>query len=209
MTEPVTLAAALAVGLSVGLTACTVSCLPFMGSWVFGRADGGRAGLRDAGAFLAGRVAGYGALGAAAGLAGEALLATIEGGAGHLWIGLAALAAAGLLLLPPKPGRCATASLTSLPPVALGAALALVPCAPLATLVAAAAASGDAARGGSLGLAFGLGAAVTPLLAVLPALGALGRSLRREQPWLGRWLRLGAGLSLLAITGRELLLGVS
>jgi cytochrome c biogenesis protein CcdA len=207
---PLTLAAAWLLGLTLGLTACTVSCLPMMGSWVFGRAQGAAAALRDGGAFLVGRIAGYAALGAVAGLAGHALLALLERGGGHLWLGTATLLAAASLLQPPSPSPapCAARRLPRLPPLLLGAGFALAPCAPLAALVAAAAGGGDALHGAGLGLAFGLGAAVTPLLALLPALGALGRTLRHDQPWAGPWLRWAAGLSLAVLAGREFFLGV-
>jgi hypothetical protein len=35
--QPIGFFAAWALGLTMGLTACTVSCLPFMGTWVLGR----------------------------------------------------------------------------------------------------------------------------------------------------------------------------
>lgn len=190
-------------GLSVGLTACTVSCLPFMGSWVIGRAGGAAHALGDALAFVAGRIAGYAVLGAVAGATGEWLVRALGGGAGHAWVGLGAVAAAGALLVSGRRrARCGGGM--RLPPAVLGAALAMVPCAPLASLAAAAATTQSAATGAAFGVAFGTGAAVTPLLLVLPALGAFARRLRGEQPWLGRWLRIGATLALLAIGLREL-----
>lgn len=203
------LGAAWMLGLSVGLTACTISCLPFMGSWVLGRAGGGAAAFADAGAFIAGRVGGYTALGLAAGLLGELILRGLAGGIGHFWIGLSAAVAAGMLLgdsrrLRPCGPLCGD---RRLPPVLLGAALATVPCAPLTSLVATAASAGGGLPGAALGLAFGLGAAVTPLLALLPAVGALGGALRRSQPWLGRWLRFGAAALLAATALRELWVG--
>ncbi len=193
-------------GLSVGLTACTVSCLPYMGTWVLGRAAGAGAAFADAGAFVLGRVGGYAALAAAAGVAGAWLADGLEG-YGAVALGLGAILAAGLLLRPEAGGRdCASPRRPRLPPALMGAALALVPCPPLTTLVAAAAASGSLAHGAALGLAFGLGAAVTPLLVVLPALGGFAGAMRRQQPWLGRWLRLG-GAAVLAVIGLRAVAG--
>lgn len=192
-------------GLSVGLTACTVSCLPYMGTWVLGRAGGAGVALADAGAFVLGRVGGYAALGGAAGFAGAALAEGLEGIGGAV-LGAGAILAALLLLRPEARGNCAVSRRPRLPPALMGAALALVPCPPLASLVAAAAASGSTGRGAALGLAFGLGAAVTPLLVVLPVLGGFAGSLRRQQPWLGRWLRLG-GAVVLALIGARALAG--
>ena len=43
-------------GVSMGLTACTVTCLPFMGTWVLGRGGSKREALLDTGVFVLGRV---------------------------------------------------------------------------------------------------------------------------------------------------------
>lgn len=196
-------------GLSMGLTACTVSCLPFVGTWVFGRAGGARGAAVDAALFVAGRVFGYSLLGAAAGLLGRLLVRFLEGGAGHVWIGIGAVAAAVVLFdTAARERACASARMAGVPPFLIGASMTLIPCAPLASLVAAAALTGDGGQGLLYGLLFGLGAAVTPLFLVLPVLGAVGRSLRREQPSLGRWLRWAAAVTLLVVGGRELFTGV-
>jgi thiol:disulfide interchange protein DsbD len=55
----VTLAAIWLLGVSMGLTACTVTCLPFMGTWALGRASGQGEAFLHTGVFLAGRVCTY------------------------------------------------------------------------------------------------------------------------------------------------------
>ncbi len=191
-------ASAWLLGLSLGLTSCTVTCLPFMGTWILAR--GTLTVWSDTFAFLAGRVSAYTTLGLAAGLAGNWLTTTLEGGMGHLAIGAASVAAGAWLLAGPTRRGCGVSSRAGrLPPYALGISLSLVPCAPLASLLATAAQAGSAPAGAGYGLAFGFGAAVTPLVLVLPLLGRFGELLRQDRAWLGTWLRRGAGVVLIAL----------
>ncbi|TVO51967.1 urease accessory protein UreH domain-containing protein [Denitromonas halophila] len=216
---------ALLLGLSMGLTACTITCLPFMGSWVLGRAGGRGEALRHTGAFLIGRMLAYAALGALAGQLGSVLVEILKSDLGNKAIGLASTFA-GLWLLAPMlkaktpaaasrpvvfhrkgtaPQRgCGTArSGAALPPLLLGAALSLTPCAPLGWLLGVSAMTGSATAGLSQGLAFGLGAAVTPLLLVVPLFGSLGQRLTDERDWLTFWLRLAAGGVLIFLGARR------
>ena len=62
-TGQVTLATVWLLGVSMGLTACTVTCLPFMGTWALGRASGHREAYLPTAVFLAGRVTTYTVLG--------------------------------------------------------------------------------------------------------------------------------------------------
>lgn len=196
-------------GLSLGLTACAVTCLPFVGTWAFGRADSRRQALLDTAAFLGGRLLAYSALGALAGALGAWFVRELAEGWGHLAIGLASLTAAAVLLWP-RPARHAACRplrrSAALSPLLLGIALTLIPCAPLATLLATSAAGGSAWHGGKLGLAFGLGAVITPMLVLIPASASLGRKLLAEHRWLAPWLRGGAAAVLLALGSRRLLL---
>lgn len=215
----VTLAAIWLLGVSMGLTACTVTCLPFMGTWALGRASGRREALLHTGVFLGGRVFTYTLLGLLAGAAGLGLAKALGGPWGNAAIGAASVLA-GVWLLARPPGRsCATAAPSPtapirihrprsdhLPPLFLGAALSLTPCVPLASLLALAAASGSAAQGATFGLAFGLGATLTPILVLVPLAGRLGRELRSGRTWLGQWLLWGAAAVLIVLGLRRLLL---
>lgn len=207
MLESAGLLSAWLLGLSMGVTACTVSCLPYMGAWVMARERG--MVLADTGLFLAGRVSAYALLGLAAGLAGAWLAAALRSGAGHLAIGTASIAA-GLWLIVSE-GRhrgCGVARGSGAPPFALGFSLSLTPCTPLASLLAVAAQSGSAPLGAAYGLAFGLGAAVTPLLLVLPLLGRFATRLKTQQAWLDVWLKRGAGGVLLVLGAYRISLGI-
>ncbi len=208
MPDTAGLVSAWLLGASLGLTACTVTCLPFMGTWVLAR--GGASALADTGVFLAGRLAAYTALGLAAGAAGAWLAKVLAGGSGNLVIGGASLAAGLWLLLGPAPQRACAAARAGgqMPPFALGFSLSLVPCAPLASLLAFAAQAGSPGQGAAYGLAFGLGAALTPLLILLPLLGRFGEQLRRGRAGLGVWLKRGAALVLVTLGLHRIWLGI-
>lgn len=196
-------------GVSMGLTACTVTCLPFMSSWVLGRGGPQALVWRDAGLFISGRIAAYSMLGGLAGGAGLWLNQMLKGGVGHFLIGGASIAAGLWLMRAPAHAPCGVARAAGgTPPFFLGFALSLTPCAPLASLLALCAAAGSVGNGLSNGLAFGLGAALTPLLVLLPLVGMLGKSLRDNREWLMRWMRYGAALVLIAIGIRRILLAI-
>ena len=211
------LAGALLLGLSMGLTACTVTCLPFMGTWALGRAGSRRETWRHTAAFILGRVMAYAALGAVAGQMGQWLLTALQGRPGMLALGVASTLA-GLWLMasgaptgptapasgdtrpvtfhPARAGAisaCAGHRLSATPPLLMGAAMSLTPCAPLGWLIGVCASSGSLAHGFGHGLAFGIGAGVTPLILLVPAFGLLGRRMVDDRAWLGFWLRLAAG----------------
>lgn len=212
-------------GASMGLTACTATCLPFMGTWMVARAGGQSAPWRDTLGFIGGRITAYTLLGTLAALAGQQVSAFLSQGLGHLLIGGAALAAALWLLGEgPRHRPCglvrqaasgeqilglpdqAQAWHERSPPFAVGFSLSLVPCAPLASLLAVSAQAGQAGSGALQGLAFGLGAALTPLLLILPLLGQMGSRLRTAGS--GTWLRHGGALILVLLGLRQLYQGL-
>ena len=215
----VTLTTLWLLGVSMGLTACTVTCLPFMGTWALGRASGQKEAFLHTGVFLAGRITTYTLLAALAGAAGLGLAKALGGTWGNGVIGAASIVA-GLWLLLARPGGkgCSTPVVApsvapihfrrsrrdSLPPLFLGAALSLTPCTPLASLLALAANAGSAAQGASYGLAFGLGAAMTPILVLVPLAGRLGRELRSGREWIARWLTWAAAAVLILLGLRRL-----
>jgi len=73
--SPSGLLAVWVLGASMGLTACTATCLPFMGTWMVARAGGQANPLRDTAGFIGGRIAAYTLLGALAAQAGQELAA--------------------------------------------------------------------------------------------------------------------------------------
>lgn len=213
----VTLTTLWLLGVSMGLTACTVTCLPFMGTWALGRASGQREAFLHTGVFLAGRVTTYTLLAALAGAAGLGLAKALGGSWGNGVIGATSIAAGLWLLARPGGRSCAVpreprlapvhfrrTHRDSLPPLFLGAALSLTPCTPLASLLALAASAGSATQGAGYGLAFGLGAAMTPILVLVPLAGRLGRELRAGRAWIARWLTWAAAAVLIVLGLRRL-----
>jgi thiol:disulfide interchange protein DsbD len=125
----------------------------------------------------------------------------LAGGAGNIAIGLGSIFAAAWLAWPHSPGRCSLGKrFAALSPFLLGIGLTLIPCAPLATLLAACAAAGDAANGARFGFLFGLGTLLTPMVVLIPSAASLGRALRSGRAWLTVWLRGGAAV-VLAVLG--------
>lgn len=207
---PVDLFSVWLLGLALGLTACTVTCLPFMATWTLGRGGKLRDNLVDTLLFLSGRLSAYTALGAIAGASGAWLLATLASGIGNFVIGVASLVAAVWLAAARDAGGPGACSLRrrgeGASPFLLGVSLTLIPCLPLATLLASCAAAGSAVQGGVHGAVFGLGALVSPMLVLIPACGGLGRVLREQAGWIVPWLRYGAAAVLLLLGARRLLL---
>jgi sulfite exporter TauE/SafE len=206
--QETTLFAIWILGVSLGLTACTATCLPFMGTWILGRGGSQREALRDTGLFVTGRILAYSLLGGIAGGAGMWLSQAMKSGVGNGVIGLASIGA-GLWLL--RSGKvhapCGVAKHAGgTPPLLLGFSLSLTPCAPLASLLAVCAAAGSARLGMENGVAFGLGAALTPLLILLPLISLLGKSLRDNRDWLTAWIRWGAALVLVVLGLRRIFL---
>jgi cytochrome c biogenesis protein CcdA len=197
----VSLFSVLVLGISVGFTACTASCLPYMGSWVLSRAGSWRSNLLDTSLFALGKLLAYAVLGGTAAILGTWLLHYLQSGIGHLLIGLASIVA-GIWLIRNRQTqrRCGLSRRQHLHPLLLGFSLSFIPCAPLAALLTACAAAGSFEQGIAYGFMFGLGAALTPLFIILPLLGRFAQQLRVTQPWLERWLVIFGG-SVLVVMG--------
>lgn len=198
-------------GVSLGLTACTATCLPFMGTWVLGRSGTQMQALRDTALFVSGRIIAYSLLGAIASGAGAWLAQVMRGGMGNFVIGMASIAAGVWLLRSANKSHApcnAARSAGGTPPLLLGFSLSLTPCAPLASLLAVCAAAGSIKLGMASGIAFGLGAALTPLLVLLPLISLLGKNLRENREWITCWIRWGAAAVLIVLGLRRILLAL-
>jgi thiol:disulfide interchange protein DsbD len=188
-------------GASLGLTACAATCMPFIGTWVFARADAQPAAWRDTLSFLGGRLVAYALLGALSGGLGAWFVRELAGGIGNLAIGVSAIVSAAWLAWPATShSLCQRMKKSnSASPFLMGATLTLIPCAPLATLLAASAAGGSIGRGAFLGSVFGLGALLTPMLVLIPVCSMFGRQLRQHRAWIVPWMTAGAILVLLVL----------
>ncbi len=210
LSQPTSFLAVWLLGVSLGLTACTATCLPFMGTWVLGRGGSQLQALRDTALFVSGRIFAYTMLGAVASGAGTWLAQVMRGGTGNFVIGAASILA-GIWLLQSSRAHvpCGVAGGKEItPPFVLGFSLSLTPCAPLASLLAVCATAGSIQWGMASGVAFGLGAALTPLLILLPLISLFGSNLRENRDWITRWIRWGAAAVLIMLGLRRILLVV-
>ncbi|MBT3046585.1 MAG: sulfite exporter TauE/SafE family protein [Candidatus Thiodiazotropha sp.] len=200
--EPVSLSfgAALLLGLSFGAGPCNIACLPYLGP-VFTACDRGRGSAwRTLVPFSLGRVSGYTLLAAAAGWLGLWVEDLVAGPWVRWLLGGATVLVALSILLRRRPNGCASACQTSqtvelankpeagigtiergsLPGglYLMGLGMALNPCAPLTTLILAAATSASLITGASLGAGFALGAVLLPTLIFAFGVAHLGRQIR-------------------------------
>ncbi|MES9959103.1 MAG: sulfite exporter TauE/SafE family protein [Sedimenticola sp.] len=201
--EPVTLSfgAALLLGLSFGSGPCNIACMPYLGPVFISTGNGIRQAWRTVLPFTLGRMAGYALLASAAGWAGVLVEDWIDAPWVRWLLGGATIAVA-LSLLWRKPGkrscsRPATEPGTVAAPTTgkqhatlpgglffMGMGMALNPCAPLSTVILAAATTASISAGFSLGLGFALGAVAIPTLIFIFGVAHFATQLRLH---MGRW----------------------
>jgi len=178
---PLSFSAALLLGLGFGSGPCNIACLPYLGPVFLAKDDGVRHAWRTIVPFSLGRMSGYAMLGLLAGWAGLLVRQWLDGdwvrwvlGGATIFVATAILwrrtltvqcasAAGGEVSVALQPPRRDAAFLPGSLYV-MGMGMALNPCAPLTTIILAAAATASATAGLSLGVGFGLGAALVPAL---------------------------------------------
>ncbi|MES9990382.1 MAG: sulfite exporter TauE/SafE family protein [Candidatus Thiodiazotropha sp.] len=200
--EPVSLSfgAALLLGLSFGAGPCNIACLPYLGP-VFTCSDQGIGDAwRTLVPFSLGRVSGYTLLAAAAGWMGLWVEDLVAGPWVRWLLGGATIAVALSILLRRRHGECSSTCQTSqvveltknrVPTIGtmqrsslpgglylMGLGMALNPCAPLTTLILAAATSASIITGASLGAGFALGAVFLPTLIFAFGVAHFGQQIR-------------------------------
>lgn len=202
-----TFGAALAMGLVFGAGPCNVSCMPFLGPVFVGRSEGAWRSLLP---FSAGRLAGYSALGAAAGGAGQAATRWLEQGPAAVLLGIATLLMGFVLWRRAGRGaRCDARNEKFAQPIrvyrrgdswrlrlglfGVGVGMALNPCLPLGTVLLAASASAAVTSGLWLGLGFGIGAILVPTLVFGLVVAHFGAQLRLHLAQWRRGLERSAG----------------
>jgi len=211
---------ALIIGIIYGATFCTLTCSPFIASYIIGTDRGTRRGMWLSIIFNTGRVATYAMLGLVVGLAGGSLLvegvyaqwgalifgATVAGIG--LWIALRRRTpAAGCGCSPdaswtdrmryrmvPKEGDGGELSAAG-----MGLLIGLIPCPPLIALLVFAGVVGSAAMGVTLGLVFGIGTLISPLIIVAGAAGWFSDRVARDAPLMTSGIRRVGGLMLVLL----------
>ena len=189
---------AMAMGLAFGAGPCNITCLPYLGPVFVANQNNPSQAWRTVLPFSAGRLFGYAGLGLTAGMLGQALESWLASPVVGWVLGAATMAVGlSLLLRRDKASSCNKASHSNTVEVTLagkqensvplpgglfvmGAGMALNPCAPLATILVAASATGSAMTGMSLGLGFGIGAIVIPAIVFAIGVAHFGRQLREH-----------------------------
>ena len=225
--EPVTLSfgAALILGLSFGAGPCNIACLPYLGPVFLSSDDGVRNSWRTLVPFSMGRLSGYALLGAIAGWAGLLVQGWVNHPSARLVLGAATIIVALALLL--RSYRCknscsSKSSQQNSPEVEInaiqkpstllpgglffmGMGMALNPCAPLTTVIFAAAATASALGGFSLGMGFGMGAVIIPSIIFAFGVAHMGSQIREHlQEWRGTLEKFSVALLLLMGTATAL-----
>lgn len=207
------LPAILVMGLAFGAGPCNISCLPYLGPVLLTRDADLRQSWRTVVPFFAGRMAGYTLLAAVAGAAGEALLSeALLGGPGRAALGGMTIVLGVFVIWRSRRAinGCAKPASTErserhrnrgmpLGLFGMGMGMALNPCMPLSTVLVAAAATMQASSGALLGLTFGIGAVLIPLVLFGTLVAYLGAQIRFH---LQRWkstLEGGAGAMLIVL----------
>jgi len=225
--DPVSLSfgAALLLGLSFGSGPCNIACLPYLGPVFMTSSEGVRGSWRTLLPFSLGRLTGYALLGMVAGAAGLFVQEWIAGPWVHWLLGGATILVALSILWRQRHGsascgrpqgkKSVAVKITSQPGshkaalpgglFLMGTGMALNPCAPLSTVILAAATTASALAGLSLGLGFGLGAVIVPTLIFALGVAHFGSQVREH---LGQWQpaleNASVGLLLLLGTGTAL-----
>jgi len=203
--------ASMLLGLSFGASACIISCIPTLGVAMMTQ-PGNASTIGLAWRFNAGRWLGYSLLGMVSGGIGVTITEGLDSRhAGWLLGGLLMLT--GLLLWKRSAsGSCGKHGnkhddMFRGGIFGMGLGVSLTPCAPLAGVCVAAAASGSLWAGGLLGAAFGLGAVMPAQLLLGYGLSAAGAQLRaqlsRKAPQMGR-----IGGTILLLTGAGVIAGL-
>ena len=211
---------ALLLGIIYGATFCTLTCSPIIASYIIGSDRGTRRGIWLSVIFNSGRVITYGLLGLAVGLAGGAFL--LEGTFalwGAIFFGVALALIGFWIAIRRRPGSlgCGCTREASwieriwhriepregdggeMSAASMGFLIGLVPCPPLIALLVFSATVGAAGTGLVLGLLFGIGTVISPIIIIAGAAGWVSDRIAREAPVMRFGIRRVAGLMLVAL----------
>ena len=180
----------LMMGFFYGLTLCSFSCLPLVGSYIFGTQEKFDRGFSATGVFIISKVATYGVIGALSGLLGSVLLDMVQPG-WFLGIGGLLIIFVGIVVWR---RRATCRSHTNLPSgmspgwqtyrhmAAIGVVTSLMPCLPLSAVLLYAATTKSMVTGGVLALLFGIGTSASPIYYIGGATGWLSGKIRQAIP---------------------------
>ena len=188
------------IGLSFGAGACMFTCIPTLGVMLLSQDINAKEVARQTWRFNAGRMSAYALLTSVSGLAGASLVGLLDAYYAN-WIFAAMLLFSAVVLW--RQGRVAGCSAGARKQVraglfGIGFVMGLRPCAPLAGVMAASAATGSLTSGLLLGSSFGAGAVIVPQIVFGIGLGKAGSEIRSQ--FIGRQQQLAkVGSSVLVI----------
>ncbi len=205
----------LMMGFFYGLTLCSFSCLPLVGSYVFGTQEKFEGGFLATAVFVIFKVSTYGVLGALSGFVGSVVFETIQPGwvlctGGLLIIGVGVMVwrhrtscrAHGTLQGKTGPGWQTYRHMAT-----MGVVTSLMPCLPLSAVLLYSASTKSMLTGGVLALLFGLGTSASPLYYIGGAAGWLSGKIRQAIPQHQGLLKKLSSIILILMGVKLLLLG--
>ncbi|MCK5546743.1 MAG: sulfite exporter TauE/SafE family protein [Rhodospirillaceae bacterium] len=180
----------LVMGFFYGLTLCSFSCLPLIGSYVFGTQDKFEGGFFATVVFIIFKVSTYGVIGALSGLAGSVVLETVKPG-WFLCIGGLLIMLVGIAVWRRRASCRPHGNLqdktkskwqTYRHMATMGVVTSLMPCLPLSAVLLYAASTKSMVTGGVLALLFGLGTSASPIYYIGGAAGWFSGKIRKAIP---------------------------
>lgn len=177
-------------GFVFGIGPCTVTCLPFLGPVYLSASGNLKKSWQIVVPFSTGRMLSYTALGGLSAIAGTSITRIIQLPVVGWMLGVATIAVALMILHKSfhQKRHCGSKRKQVLEDNPLlpsglffmGVGMAATPCAPLATVLLTSASSGNALTGVLLGLTFGLGAIVMPLILYGWGMAYFGAQIRKR-----------------------------
>jgi len=176
-------------GLLYGATACSLTCLPYLGPYLLSTGRGFRDGVRSSLLFLSGKLICYMFVGGLSTYLGNVLM--LEHSMTARWIIGIAIITFGLSIqiVRPECPRKGEAIGKGISLFLLGLTTSLIPCPPLIAIFLVAAKSGSLISGISYGLVYGMGLVLSPLILACGVLSLIARTIRVEVNGLMPYLR--------------------
>lgn len=180
----------LVMGVFYGLTLCSFSCLPLIGSYIFGTQEKFEHGFFATAVFIIFKVSTYTAIGALSGFLGSVLLDAVNPG-WFLGVGGLSIVLVGMKVWMRKSSCYSHPNLTNGASsgwrtyrhmAAMGVVTSLMPCLPLSAVLLYAATTKSILMGATLALLFGIGTSASPLYYIGGATGWLSGRIRQAIP---------------------------
>lgn len=171
----------LLLGLVYGTTACSLTCLPYLGPYLLSTGRGFTDGVKSSLLFLSGKLIWYMFIGGVSAYIGNVLM--LDKSMSAKWIMGIAIIAFGLSIPFVSRGECRKKGQVigkGISLFLLGVSTSLIPCPPLVTMFLLAAKNGSVFSGISFGLFYGLGLAISPLIIAGGGLAAISKNIKIE-----------------------------